>query len=312
MGDRGKARGRIAACAIVLLLLAILVLACGEAVRRQGELRVAPWKFYTGLCFPLAPFNLWCSLRTTGGDRPFPGMETHFPRHGRLRANWKAIRDEAVAAHARGLTTRIKGDLFFRTIADDGWKKLYIKWHAEPDAVARAACPRTCALLEGLPEVRVAMFSILEPGSRISPHVGPSKSAKRYHLGLSCPPEARILVDGIPYSWRDGEDVLFDDTYVHEVVNASATRPRVVLFCDVETRLAGPVSRWVNRKACDLFGPLTTRANDRTEATSKGSASPPAPPPDEKGEPPVGPAGGEAPERARAQATGASAGGARA
>jgi beta-hydroxylase len=91
------------------------------------------------------------------------------------------------------------------------------------------------------------------------------------HLGLSCPPEAAILVDGRRYSWRDGEDVLFDDTYVHEVANESATRPRVVLFCDVEARMAGPLSDWAARKACDLFGPLTTRANDKTEARSRAA-----------------------------------------
>jgi beta-hydroxylase len=41
-----------------------------------------------------------------------------------------------------------------------------------------------------------------------------------------------IVVGGQEYRWREGEDVLFDDTYLHEVWNKSAQR-RVVLFCDV-------------------------------------------------------------------------------
>lgn len=255
--------------AAVILLIIILAAACGEAVRRRGRLRVPAREFYTSAAFPLAPFNLWCARRSAGGDPPFPPMAVHFPRHEALRANWEKIRDEALAVRARGLATKIKGDRFFRSIADDRWKKFYIKWYGPAGADARAVCPETCALLEGLPEVKLAMFSILEPGARIRPHVGPFKGAVRYHLGLSCPPEARLLVDGTPYSWRDGEDVLFDDTYVHEVVNGSATQPRVVLFCDIERTMAGGLSAGFNRLVCGALGPLTTRTNDKTEARSK-------------------------------------------
>jgi beta-hydroxylase len=257
----------------ILVVLAVILIACfafcGEAVRRQGRVRLAPREFYTSASFPLAPFNLWCARRTAGGDSPFPPMAAHFPRHGVLRASWEAIRDEALALHARGLAPKIKGDLFFRTIADDGWKRFYLKWYGPPGDDARALCPRTVALLEGLPEVRLAMFSILEPGARIRPHTGPFKASIRYHLGLSCPPEAQILVDSRPYSWRDGEDVLFDDTYVHEVLNGSSAKPRVVLFCDVERQMMGPLSNWVAQKACDLLGPLTTRANSKNETITK-------------------------------------------
>jgi beta-hydroxylase len=113
------------------------------------------------------------------------------------------------------------------------------------------------------------MFSILEPGSVIRPHSGPFKACLRYHLGLSCPPEAQILVDGIPYSWRDGEDVLFDDNYVHEVVNRSDTEPRIILFCDVERKMTTPTATRLNRAVCRTFGPLTTRSNDKTEKKSQ-------------------------------------------
>jgi len=168
-----------------------------------------------------------------------------------------------------GGAQKIKGERFFKTIADDGWKRFYIKWYGPAGADARALCPYTCSLLDDLPEVHLAMFSILEPGSVISPHSGPFKACLRYHLGLSCPPEAQILVDGIPYSWRDGEDVLFDDNYVHEVVNRSDTEPRIILFCDVERKMTTPTAARLNRAVCRTFGPLTTRSNDRTEKKSQ-------------------------------------------
>src|SRR5262249_33925745 len=64
------------------------------------------------------------------------------------------------------------------------------------------------------------------------------------------PGECRIFVDGIPYSWRDGEDLLFDETYIHYAENTT-DQTRIILFCDVErplrTRVAVAVNRWVSR-----------------------------------------------------------------
>lgn len=255
--------------ALVVVLTILVAGLCAEAVRRQGAVRPRPRDFFRSSSALLAPFSLWCAGRSLGGAPPFPPMALHFPRHTALRDSWREIRDEALAVHAQGRAAKIKGDLFFTTIADDKWKRFYIKWYGPAGADARALCPRTCALLDALPEVRLAMFSILEPGAVIRPHTGPFKACLRYHLGLSCPPEAKITVDGAPYSWRDGEDVLFDDTYVHEVVNGSATRPRVVLFCDVERAMAGPASARFSRWVCGALGPLTTRANDKTEKASR-------------------------------------------
>ncbi|MGH6634584.1 MAG: aspartyl/asparaginyl beta-hydroxylase domain-containing protein, partial [Gammaproteobacteria bacterium] len=45
----------------------------------------------------------------------------------------------------------------------------------------------------------------------------------RYHLGLVTPSsdDCFINVDGVPYSWRDGEAFLFDETYLHYARNDS-------------------------------------------------------------------------------------------
>lgn len=59
------------------------------------------------------------------------------------------------------------------------------------------------------------MFSILEPKAVITPHGDPFKGCLRYHLGFQCPGAqgggATIKVDGKPYSWTNGDDVLFDE-----------------------------------------------------------------------------------------------------
>lgn len=49
------------------------------------------------------------------------------------------------------------------------------------------------------------------------------------------------FVDGQVYAWRDGEDVMFDETYVHWVKNETE-QTRVILFCDVERPLSNRAS----------------------------------------------------------------------
>lgn len=291
--------------------LLVLVVACAEVGRRQGRLRLPAKQFHRSFANAIAPYNVWASRRTfrppggaanTGhtrvrGDRPFMDLATHFPNHALLRDNWEAIRDEALAVCSSGDASGIAGDRFFTAIADDKWKKFYMRWYPRGGAgflpEARALCPRTCALLDRLdreaenatadatewrPKVHLAMFSILEPGGVILPHVGPFKGCLRYHLCLQAGEAnpAWIAVDGQRHHWRAGEDVLFDDTYVHEVRNDS-DETRIVLFCDVERRLDSARANAVNRWACETLGPYSNDANNRREKRTTDPNAGPGP-----------------------------------
>src|SRR6516162_7665925 len=44
---------------------------------------------------------------------------------------------------------------------------------------------------------------------------------------------AASFVDGEPYAWRDGQDLLFDETYLHYAENTTSDE-RIILFCDVD------------------------------------------------------------------------------
>ena len=64
------------------------------------------------------------------------------------------------------------------------------------------------------------------------------------------PGECRIFIDGEPYYWREGEDIVFDETYLHYAENTTSD-DRIILFCDVErplhTRAMTAFNRWVSR-----------------------------------------------------------------
>lgn len=202
----------------------------------------------------LAPYNTLMYLFSAVPNRPVLPVST-IPDLARLRDNWEIIRDEAVALFEQG---RIKAadsynDLGFNSFFRSGWKRFYLKWYGDPLPSAQAMCPQTVALLNSMPFIKGAMFATLAPGSTLVVHRDPYAGSLRYHLGLvtpKSPGECRIFVDGEPYTWRDGEDLLFDETFLHKAENTT-NETRIILFCDVErplhTRAMTALNRWVCR-----------------------------------------------------------------
>jgi beta-hydroxylase len=189
----------------------------------------------------LAPFNVFIYLFSYVPPRPYLSL-THFPELRMLTDNWQAIREEGLQLLDKGYvcTAVNHNDLGFHTFFHKGWKRFYLKWYDTPLPSAQRLCPHTIKLLENVPSVHGAMFALLPPGGRLSQHRDPWAGSLRYHLGLCTPNNDNcwIKVDGERKSWRDGEAMLFDETYVHEAKNESDTN-RLILFCDVERPMRG-------------------------------------------------------------------------
>jgi beta-hydroxylase len=143
-------------------------------------------------------------------------------------------------------------DVGFNSFFKTGWKRFYLKWYGEHHPSAMKLCPRTTELLQGIGSVKAAMFAELPPGSKLVRHRDPYAGSYRYHLGLDTPndPDCYINVDGEHYFWRDGEAVVFDETYIHYAQNKT-DRNRLILFCDIERplkyRWARAFNRWFSR-----------------------------------------------------------------
>ena len=77
-------------------------------------------------------------------------------------------------------------------------------------------------------------MSFLEPGKHLPAHFGFFRGIYRYHLGIIVPEGDQCFLDvkGEKYFWKEGEHMMFDDTYMHQARNNSA-HPRVILFIDV-------------------------------------------------------------------------------
>ena len=187
-------------------------------------------------------------------------IAAEFPGRQLLKDNWQAIRKEldSELAEVESIPKFHEVDKLQAVISDQdkvAWRTFIIKGFGKFVDANCAKAPVTAGLIRQLPQVSTAMFSIIDAGKHIPPHYGFFKSVLRYHLALVIPSgEVYIEVGGQKYAWKEGEDVLFDDTYRHEVWNKTSGR-RVVLFLDImrEKGFPGPfkaVNRW-------MFGMLT-------------------------------------------------------
>jgi len=165
-----------------------------------------------------------------------------FPELKPLKDAWRQIDQELdplLAAREKIPAFHQLSEDQVRISRGDNWKTFafFVFGHRVDENCA--LCPRTAALLDQLPGLQNAWFSILAPSYHIPPHRGPSRAVIRCHLGLKIPAARErcwIRVDQQRASWQAGELMCFDDTYEHEVHN-DTDETRVVLFIDIDRPL---------------------------------------------------------------------------
>ncbi|MEE4304057.1 MAG: aspartyl/asparaginyl beta-hydroxylase domain-containing protein [Wenzhouxiangella sp.] len=232
-----------------LKFLVVYVLVGSAAfVHYRGQVRHRFLRQLTDHSTFIAPYNALIYLFSGVPNRPYLERRD-FPELDLLRDNWETIRDEARALFDQGHIRAADGrnDLAFNSFFKRGWTRFYLKWYNDGYPSAEELCPKTVELVRRIPSVHAAMFAVLPPHGRLGAHRDPFGGSLRYHLGLITPnsDDCRIYVDGERYAWRDGEDILFDETYIHRVEN-DTDQYRVILFCDVERPIRNPVVRALN------------------------------------------------------------------
>ncbi len=205
----------------------------------RGKVRLKFFRQLTDHSSFMAPINTIMYLCSAVPKTPFLDVAA-FPELKILRDNWQTIRSEAEYLYKEGYITASENydDIGFNSFFRRGWKRFYLKWYQDPLHSAQALCPKTVELIQKIPTINAAMFTLLPKNSYLFKHRDPYAGSLRYHLGLITPnsKDCCIYVDGNPYFWQDGQDVLFDETYVHNAENTTS-QDRIILFCDVQRPL---------------------------------------------------------------------------
>lgn len=133
------------------------------------------------------------------------------------------------------------------------WQTFFLWGYGVRSDENAARCPRTAALVEQIPGLRSAFFSILSPGTEIPPHTGVTKALITAHLGLDIPKDrqnCQIRIDDDWHSWEEGKTLIFDDVYEHEVRNHT-NQERIILLMHIE-RPMRPAGRYLARLFLNL------------------------------------------------------------
>jgi beta-hydroxylase len=156
---------------LVILAIVLAFIACVLLVHLRGRARLRFDRQLADHSALFAPYNLLMYAFSAAPARPILDRE-HFPQLDVLRENWQTIREEVLSLSDQGHidAAATHTDISFNSFIKQGWKRFYLKWYGEPLESAAALCPKTVALLNGIPDIKAAMFATLAPRSKLNPH----------------------------------------------------------------------------------------------------------------------------------------------
>jgi aspartyl/asparaginyl beta-hydroxylase (cupin superfamily) len=197
------------------------------------------------------------NVANEAGAAVLRGLETFGWIPG-LEADWRTIRAELdeVLSYRDQLPNFQDISIDQASITDDDkWKTYFFFGYGFRAEGNCRRCPETARLLDAIPGMTTAFFSILSPHKHIGAHRGPWRGVLRYHLALKVPEptaSAGIRVGDQVAHWHEGDSLLFDDGYEHEAWN-DTDGVRVVLFADVIRPLRRPADQF-NRALIKAIG----------------------------------------------------------
>jgi beta-hydroxylase len=164
-----------------------------------------------------------------------------------LEADWQTIRNEAqallqdrtVAPPVRELSQE-----HHKIAVDDRWRSFFLWAYGVRIDDNCARCPETARIVERVPGLLTAFYSVMLAGAHVPRHTGPTKAIITAHLGLIIPlrrENCHMQVADRNVVWEEGRLVVFDDMYPHEVWN-DTDEDRIVLLLHLKRPLRFPGS----------------------------------------------------------------------
>ncbi|XP_071026143.1 aspartyl/asparaginyl beta-hydroxylase-like isoform X11 [Oncorhynchus clarkii lewisi] len=153
-----------------------------------------------------------------------------------LERNWRIIRDEAQSVMDRTTGLFVPEEENLREKGE--WGQFTLWQQGKKAGESCRSVPKTCGLLERYPEATGCKrgqikFSVMQPGTHVWPHTGPTNCRLRMHLGLVIPKTGcKIRCTNDTRAWEEGKVLIFDDSFEHEVWQ-DADSYRLIFIVDV-------------------------------------------------------------------------------
>eukprot|EP00063_Salmo_salar_P061964 XP_014036799.1 PREDICTED: aspartyl/asparaginyl beta-hydroxylase-like isoform X17 [Salmo salar] len=153
-----------------------------------------------------------------------------------LERNWRTIRDEALSVMDKTTGLFVPEEENLREKGE--WGQFTLWQQGKKAGESCHSVPKTCGLLERYPEATGCKrgqikFSVMQPGTHVWPHTGPTNCRLRMHLGLVIPKTGcKIRCTNDTRAWEEGKVLIFDDSFEHEVWQ-DADSYRLIFIVDV-------------------------------------------------------------------------------
>ena len=125
-------------------------------------------------------------------------------------------------------------------VPSGGWYLFYLINQGVKNEQNCLKCPKVVEIIKRLKSTMLdcafgnVVFSVLLPGTHIACHCGPTNVRIRCHLPIQAPEGYFISVAGEQKTWQEGETLIFDDSFYHEVYcRGNINEPRVILMIDL-------------------------------------------------------------------------------
>jgi ornithine lipid ester-linked acyl 2-hydroxylase len=149
-----------------------------------------------------------------------------FPFAASLAMNWQIILSEFQQIQGKYLIPWSEKHLY-----KDGWSIFGLYSYGLKIEKNCDLCPKTTQLVEQIPKLMTAGFSVLASGTHIAPHTGYPDGVLRCHLGLIIPDNCAIRIGAETRTWQTGKCLIFNDTIEHEAWNRGDSN-RIILLLD--------------------------------------------------------------------------------
>ncbi|HSN10371.1 MAG TPA: aspartyl/asparaginyl beta-hydroxylase domain-containing protein [Hanamia sp.] len=205
----------------------------------------------------LLKIGTWTGKYSTVGDYPVFDNK-NFEWTKLLEDNWTLIRKELeTVLRFHSSLPNLQDIQQEQNILnqDSNWKTFFLFGFGTKATYNCQTCPFTTSIIERIPGMKTAFFSILSPHKHIPVHKGIFKGIIRSHLGLIIPGnpgDCVMRIDNEKISWQEGKVIVFDDTFEHEVWN-NTNEKRVVLLIDTIRPFKFPLSI-INNTIINLIG----------------------------------------------------------
>lgn len=156
-----------------------------------------------------------------------------------LRSLISLVNFELIKSEFNQIRFNTSDGWFKNSTAEGEWLVYHLFNQGEKVVNNCGACPRTVEIIESV-EAFIsgcsfgnALFSVVQAGTHITAHYGPTNCRVRCHLPLFVPEGCRLCVNGEERRWKERELLLFDDSFLHEAWHRGMDGERVVLMLDL-------------------------------------------------------------------------------